>query len=74
MRRIFHQIYTTFKFLTLPCDRWKRKFVAPINTIYFIKYVFRLYTYVFRLYTKNTAVLDIGQYFGQWKEAFPQPF
>ena len=45
----------------------KRKFVVPINRIYFIKYVFRLYT-------KNTAVLDIGSYFGQWKETFSQPF
>ena len=36
----------------------KRKFVILINSTYFIKYVFRLYT-------KNTAVLDIGPYFGQ---------
>ena len=25
MRRIFYRIYTTFKFLTPPCDRWKKK-------------------------------------------------
>ena len=41
----------------------KRKFVVPINTTYFIKYVFRLYT-------KNTTVRDIGPYFGQWRQTF----
>ena len=45
----------------------KRKFVVPVNTRCFIKYVFRLYT-------QNTAVFDIEPYFGQWKETFSQPF
>jgi hypothetical protein len=66
MSCIFYWIYTTFIFLTPPCDRWKRKFIVPINTTYFIKYS---YMYVFRLYTKNTATV-----FGEWKETFFQPF
>ena len=68
MMRIFYQNLHHFQIsYTTVWQMKKRKFVVPINTTYFIKYVFRLYT-------KNTGFLDIGPYFGQWKETFSQPF
>ena len=39
----------------------------PINTTYFIKYLFHLYT-------KNTAVLDIGPYLVSERRPFPNHF
>jgi hypothetical protein len=40
---------------------------VTINTTYFVKYVFRLYT-------KNTAVIDIGPYLDSERRPFPNHF
>ena len=45
----------------------KKKVFVPINTTYFIKYLFCLYT-------KNTAVLDIGPYLVSERRPFPNHF
>jgi hypothetical protein len=57
----------TFKFFAPPCDRWKKKFIVPIKTTYFI-------IYVFRLYTKSTSVLDIRSYLVCETRPFPNHF
>ena len=58
MRRILTESTPLLNFLHHRVADEERKFVVPINTTYFIKYVFRQYT-------QNKAVLDIGPYFGQ---------